>query len=181
MRRQHAESGDRILQPPPLLQRMLCTWSPCTLAMCAQQTCATMRKPTLSVPEATQVFLSETHLGIAYENATHGSLQETLQNYGPFSEKFARFFFQQLMCGMSYLHTHGVAHGGLRLSKLLLRVYSTANGAAPVLKISGFANAVEDPLVAAPPKPSRGGRPNSPAKSVKVRATGASPWCAQTL
>jgi serine/threonine protein kinase len=116
-----------------------------------------------------QVFLSQYFLNVAYEYATHGTLQETLEKYGPFSENFARFFFQQLLCGISYCHGQGVAHCNLRLSKLLLRVYSTSKGAAPVLKISGFEAAVEDPLTIASPKPGRNQRSGSPPKPLKVR------------
>jgi serine/threonine-protein kinase SRK2 len=115
-----------------------------------------------------QVFLSQHHLNIAYEYSTHGTLQETLEQFGPFSENFARFFFQQLICGIQYCHAQGVAHCSLRLSKLLLRVYSTSKGAAPVLKISGFENAIEDPMTIASPKPSRGHRSGSPPKPLKV-------------
>jgi serine/threonine-protein kinase SRK2 len=113
--------------------------------------------------------LSDDHLGIVQEYATHAHLEGTLKTYGAFSEQFARFFFQQLVCGLHHCHKQGAAHGNIKLSNLLLKVHSTATGVAPVLKLSGFEHAKEDPLAYVPSKPVKSSRSSSPAHPAKVQ------------
>ena len=52
-----------------------------------------------------QVFLTPTHLGIVMEYAAGGELFDRIVKAGRFSEDEARFFFQQLISGVSYCHS----------------------------------------------------------------------------
>ncbi|KAK6258842.1 Protein kinase domain - like 10 [Theobroma cacao] len=51
-----------------------------------------------------EVLLTPTHLAIVMEYAAGGELFERICNAGRFSEDEARFFFQQLISGVSYCH-----------------------------------------------------------------------------
>ncbi|KAL6012562.1 Serine/threonine-protein kinase sapk10 [Asimina triloba] len=51
-----------------------------------------------------EVILTPTHLAIVMEFASGGELFERISNAGRFSEDEARFFFQQLISGVSYCH-----------------------------------------------------------------------------
>ncbi|CAI0422183.1 unnamed protein product [Linum tenue] len=52
-----------------------------------------------------EVLLTPTHLAIVMEYAAGGELFEKICNAGRFSEDEARFFFQQLISGVSYCHS----------------------------------------------------------------------------
>nr|XP_011464604.1 PREDICTED: serine/threonine-protein kinase SAPK2-like isoform X3 [Fragaria vesca subsp. vesca] len=52
-----------------------------------------------------QVLLTPTHLAIVMEYAAGGELFGRICNAGRFSENEARFFFQQLISGVSYCHS----------------------------------------------------------------------------
>ncbi|XP_066361164.1 uncharacterized protein [Miscanthus floridulus] len=54
-----------------------------------------------------EVVLTPTHLAIGMEYAAAGELFERICNAGRFSEDEARFFFQQLISGVSYCHSMG--------------------------------------------------------------------------
>jgi serine/threonine protein kinase len=51
-----------------------------------------------------QVFLTPTHLCIVMEYAAGGELFDRIVKAGRFSEDEARYFFQQLICGVDYCH-----------------------------------------------------------------------------
>ncbi|KAK9113224.1 hypothetical protein Scep_020743 [Stephania cephalantha] len=80
-----------------------------------------------------EVILTPTHLAIVMEFASGGELFERICNAGRFSEDEARFFFQQLISGVSYCHSMQVCHRDLKLENTLLD-----GSAAPRLKICDF-------------------------------------------
>ncbi|KAJ0040046.1 hypothetical protein Pint_28116 [Pistacia integerrima] len=57
-----------------------------------------------------EVILTPTHLAIVMEYASGGELFERICNAGRFSEDEARFFFQQLISGVSYCHAMKICH-----------------------------------------------------------------------
>jgi hypothetical protein len=59
-----------------------------------------------------QVFLTPTHLCIVMEYAAGGELFDHIVKAGRFSEDEARYFFQQLICGVDYCHRSVRAGGG---------------------------------------------------------------------
>nr|GMD51783.1 serine/threonine-protein kinase SRK2I-like [Ipomoea batatas]GMD55245.1 serine/threonine-protein kinase SRK2I-like [Ipomoea batatas] len=80
-----------------------------------------------------EVILTPTHLAIVMEYASGGELFERICNAGRFNEDEARFFFQQLISGVSYCHSMQVCHRDLKLENTLLD-----GSAAPRLKICDF-------------------------------------------
>eukprot|EP00249_Psilotum_nudum_P015636 c25442_g1_i1 orf=266-1288(+) len=79
------------------------------------------------------VFLTPTDLAIVMEYAAGGELFERICNEGRFSEDEARFFFQQLISGVSYCHAVQICHRDLKLENTLLDGSPT-----PKLKICDF-------------------------------------------
>ncbi|AQL05915.1 Serine/threonine-protein kinase SRK2C [Zea mays] len=79
------------------------------------------------------VVLTPTHLAIVMEYAAGGELFERICSAGRFSEDEARFFFQQLISGVSYCHSMQVCHRDLKLENTLLD-----GSVAPRLKICDF-------------------------------------------
>eukprot|EP00262_Sarcandra_glabra_P022182 TRINITY_DN9712_c0_g6_i1.p1 TRINITY_DN9712_c0_g6~~TRINITY_DN9712_c0_g6_i1.p1 ORF type:complete len:340 (-),score=57.69 TRINITY_DN9712_c0_g6_i1:269-1288(-) len=80
-----------------------------------------------------EVLLTPTHLTILMEYAAGGELFERICNAGRFSEDEARFFFQQLISGVSYCHSMQICHRDLKLENTLLD-----GSLAPRLKICDF-------------------------------------------
>ncbi|XP_074564243.1 serine/threonine-protein kinase SAPK10-like [Curcuma longa] len=80
-----------------------------------------------------EVILTPTHLAIVMEYASGGELFERICNAGRFSEDEARFFFQQLISGVSYCHSMQVCHRDLKLENTLLD-----GSTVPRLKICDF-------------------------------------------
>ncbi|KAI4327490.1 hypothetical protein L6164_019943 [Bauhinia variegata] len=80
-----------------------------------------------------EVILTPTHLAIVMEYASGGELFDRICNAGRFSEDEARFFFQQLISGVSYCHAMQVCHRDLKLENTLLD-----GSEAPRLKICDF-------------------------------------------
>ncbi|CAA6658856.1 unnamed protein product [Spirodela intermedia] len=79
------------------------------------------------------VLVTPTHLAIVMEYAAGGELFERICNSGRFSEDEARFFFQQLISGVSYCHSMQICHRDLKLENTLLD-----GSVAPRLKICDF-------------------------------------------
>ncbi|KAL9351045.1 hypothetical protein Peur_058300 [Populus x canadensis] len=80
-----------------------------------------------------EVVLTPTHLAIVMEYAAGGELFERICNAGRFSEDEARYFFQQLISGVSYCHSMQICHRDLKLENTLLD-----GSPAPQLKICDF-------------------------------------------
>ncbi|XP_050376535.1 serine/threonine-protein kinase SAPK2-like [Argentina anserina] len=80
-----------------------------------------------------EVLLTPTHLAIVMEYASGGELFERICNAGRFSENEARFFFQQLISGVSYCHSMQICHRDLKLENTLLD-----GSTAPRVKICDF-------------------------------------------
>ncbi|XP_023926016.1 serine/threonine-protein kinase SAPK3 isoform X2 [Quercus suber] len=80
-----------------------------------------------------EVLLTPTHLAIVMEYAAGGELFERICSAGRFSEDEARFFFQQLISGVSYCHAMEICHRDLKLENTLLDGSPT-----PRLKICDF-------------------------------------------
>ncbi|KAL4421960.1 hypothetical protein ABPG77_007902 [Micractinium sp. CCAP 211/92] len=80
-----------------------------------------------------EVFLTSTHLGIAMEYANGGTLFDRVLRFSRFKEDIARYFFQQLVCGVSWCHSRGVCHRDLKLENTLL-----AGQPMPDVKICDF-------------------------------------------
>ncbi|VAH43671.1 unnamed protein product [Triticum turgidum subsp. durum] len=80
-----------------------------------------------------EVVLTPTHLAIVMEYAAGGELFERICSSGRFSENEARFFFQQLLSGVSYCHSMQICHRDLKLENTLLD-----GSEAPRLKICDF-------------------------------------------
>ncbi|XP_020106827.1 serine/threonine-protein kinase SAPK7-like isoform X2 [Ananas comosus] len=80
-----------------------------------------------------EVVLTPTHLAIVMEYAAGGELFDRICNNGRFSEDEARYFFQQLISGVSYCHFMQICHRDLKLENTLLD-----GSPAPRLKICDF-------------------------------------------
>lgn len=80
-----------------------------------------------------EVVLTPTHLGIVMEYAAGGELFDRICSAGRFSEDEARYFFQQLISGVSYCHFMQICHRDLKLENTLLD-----GSPAPRLKICDF-------------------------------------------
>lgn len=80
-----------------------------------------------------EVVLTPSHLAIVMEYAAGGELFARICSAGRFSEDEARFFFQQLISGVSYCHSMEICHRDLKLENTLLDGSPT-----PRLKICDF-------------------------------------------
>ncbi|WOL06114.1 serine/threonine-protein kinase SAPK3-like [Canna indica] len=80
-----------------------------------------------------EVVLTPTHLAIVMEYAAGGELFERICSAGRFSEDEARYFFQQLISGVSYCHSMEICHRDLKLENTLLDGSPT-----PQVKICDF-------------------------------------------
>lgn len=80
-----------------------------------------------------EVFLNPTHLAIVMEYASGGELFHRICTAGRFTEDEARYYFQQLISGVSYCHSMQICHRDLKLENTLLD-----GSSAPHLKICDF-------------------------------------------
>ncbi|CAH9128201.1 unnamed protein product [Cuscuta epithymum] len=80
-----------------------------------------------------EVLLTPTHLAIVMEYAAGGELFHRICSVGRFNEDEARFFFQQLIYGVSYCHSMQICHRDLKLENTLLD-----GSTAPRVKICDF-------------------------------------------
>jgi len=86
-----------------------------------------------------EVILTSSHLLIKLEYAAGGELhdyivkQHSMSQSQQLSEEHARFFFKQLLDAVVHCHEHGVTHGGIELSRILLD-----GGKIPRVKVCNF-------------------------------------------
>ncbi|NP_001312234.1 serine/threonine-protein kinase SAPK3-like [Nicotiana tabacum] len=80
-----------------------------------------------------EVLVTPSHLAIVMEYAAGGELFARICSAGRFSEDEARFFFQQLISGVSYCHAMEICHRDLKLENTLLD-----GSASPRVKICDF-------------------------------------------
>lgn len=80
-----------------------------------------------------ELVLTPTHIGIVMEYAAGGELFDRICTAGRFSEDEARYFFQQLISGVSFCHSMQICHRDLKLENTLLD-----GSPAPRLKICDF-------------------------------------------
>lgn len=80
-----------------------------------------------------EVLITPTHLAIVMEYAAGGELFERICSAGRFSEDESRFFFQQLISGVSYCHSMEICHRDLKMENTLLDGSPT-----PRIKICDF-------------------------------------------
>ncbi|KAK3166088.1 hypothetical protein QOZ80_1AG0041300 [Eleusine coracana subsp. coracana] len=92
-----------------------------------------------------EVILTPRHLMIVMEFAAGGELFDRICDRGRFSEDEARYFFQQLICGVSYCHFMQICHRDLKLENVLLD-----GSPAPRLKICDFGYSKSDVLHSKP-------------------------------
>ncbi|CAI0518998.1 unnamed protein product [Linum tenue] len=100
-----------------------------------------------------EVWLTPTHLAIVMEYAAGGELFAKICSAGRFSEDEARFFFQQLISGVSYCHSMEICHRDLKLENTLLD-----GSPSPRLKICDFGYS-KSGLLHSQPKSTVGGYP----------------------
>mmetsp|Transcript_6454 Transcript_6454/g.11780 ORF Transcript_6454/g.11780 Transcript_6454/m.11780 type:complete len:356 (-) Transcript_6454:187-1254(-) len=93
----------------------------------------TMRHP--NIVKFKGVSLSQADLVILMEYASGGELFQHIQKKGKVPESEARYFFQQLICGVAYCHVKGVCHRDLKLENALIN--REENG-LPRVKICDF-------------------------------------------
>ncbi|KAG9151687.1 hypothetical protein Leryth_001982 [Lithospermum erythrorhizon] len=82
-----------------------------------------------------KVILTPTHLVIVMEYAAGGELFDRIKAAGRFSEDEARYFFQQIICGVAFCHSMQICHRDLKLENILLDG-NPAGG--PLIKICDF-------------------------------------------
>lgn len=73
-----------------------------------------------SVVELKEVFLTPRHLGIVMEYLAGGNMHEYVMRKGRLKESEARWYFQQLIVGVDYLHRMVRCRSMLQLSAAAL-------------------------------------------------------------
>jgi serine/threonine-protein kinase SRK2 len=92
-----------------------------------------------------EVFLTPQYLGIAMEFAAGGDMFEHVVRKGGLKESEARWFFQQLIVGVDYVHRMGVANRDIKLENTLLD-----GSPRPLLKICDFGYSKHEKFQSAP-------------------------------
>lgn len=80
------------------------------------------------------------------------TVQGHVERHGPFAEVLAKSLFSQLLKGLSYIHGHGLVHGGVRPSSLLYH-------GKDQLKLTNFEHTRQIGEATSPPTPSSSAMP----------------------
>ncbi|KDD76995.1 protein kinase [Helicosporidium sp. ATCC 50920] len=112
-----------------------------------------------------EVFLTPRYLGIVMEYAAGGDMFEYVVCKGGLRESEARWFFQQLIVAVDYIHRMGVANRDIKLENTLLD-----GSPRPLIKICDFGYSKHEKFQSAPG--SRVGTPAYLAPEVIVMARG---------
>lgn len=92
-----------------------------------------------------EVFLTQRYLGIAMEYAAGGDMFEYVVRKGGLRESEARWFFQQLIVAVDYIHRMGVANRDIKLENTLLD-----GSPRPLIKICDFGYSKHEKFQSAP-------------------------------
>ncbi|KAL0053253.1 hypothetical protein WJX82_003327 [Trebouxia sp. C0006] len=92
-----------------------------------------------------EVFVTQQYLAIAMEYAAGGDMFEHVVRKGGLKESEARWFFQQLLVGVDYVHRMGVANRDIKLENTLLD-----GSPRPLLKICDFGYSKHEKFQSAP-------------------------------
>lgn len=79
------------------------------------------------------IFLTRAHLAIVMEYAPGGDLMDYIRKQRGIAEDLARWFFQQLIIGLDYIHRMGIANRDIKLENTLLD-----DSTWPLIKICDF-------------------------------------------
>ncbi|KAL3134245.1 Serine/threonine-protein kinase srk2h [Trebouxia sp. C0009 RCD-2024] len=94
---------------------------------------------------STTVFVTSQYLAIVMEYAAGGDMFEHVVRKGYLQESEARWFFQQLLVGVDYVHRMGVANRDIKLENTLLD-----GSPRPLLKICDFGYSKHEKFQSAP-------------------------------
>ncbi|KAL3135204.1 hypothetical protein ABBQ38_006288 [Trebouxia sp. C0009 RCD-2024] len=92
-----------------------------------------------------EVFVTSQYLAIVMEYAAGGDMFEHVVRKGYLKESEARWFFQQLLVGVDYVHRMGVANRDIKLENTLLD-----GSPRPLLKICDFGYSKHEKFQSAP-------------------------------
>lgn len=97
-----------------------------------------------------EVFLTEDglHLAIVMEYVEGTTLLDHVNSFGKLDEDEARWYFQQIMIALDYLHRKEIASRDMKLSNILLE--DDEARPRPLLKVTGFGHAKHERFHSAP-------------------------------
>jgi serine/threonine-protein kinase SRK2 len=67
-----------------------------------------------------EITLTDTHLAIVMDLANNGEIFNFVVKKGHLSESESRYIFQQLICGIKYIHDNNICHRDIKLENILL-------------------------------------------------------------
>lgn len=94
-----------------------------------------------------EVFLTPSHLAIVMEYMEGGTLLDHVKRMGRVDEEEARWYFQQIMIALDYLHRKEIASRDMKLQNVLM---CGEPHERPLLKVTGFGHAKHERFHSAP-------------------------------